>query len=251
MKMSRRLSDLLAVADGIAQDIREQVARPTTVEDRPKSRQIKKEGLAFIFRRAFGYPPAEYVLQLVAKTCQELDLRRLDALERILILPEWREKAKRAFKETAKEALEDEAIFEMAPVVWKRGVGAAESIAREKAVELVASIQSHRRNLLSEFPETYGKFVRSLKPVYKDDLGDFPFRIHQYAEALGVLRECEICQEPLVDESEFEEAVLYHYSVKDESGRVRHAVASEADSGEVVGSALLCPYHANVLTRDE
>lgn len=250
-KMSRRLSDLLAVADGIAQDIREQVSRPTTVEDRPKSRQISKEGLAFIFKRAFGYPPADYVLQLVAMTCQELSLNRMDALERILTQPEWREIAKRVFKETANEALEDEALFEMAPIVWKRGISAVEAIAKERAVELVASTRAHQRDLLSDFPRTYGEFVESLQPVYKDDLGDFPFRIHRYAEALGVLRECEICQEPLVDEDEFEEAVLEHYSIKDDSGRVRRAVASEAESGEVVGSALMCPHHANVFTKDD
>ncbi len=250
-KLSRHLSDLLAAADGIAQHIREQVSRPTTVEQRPRSRQISKEGLAFIFKRAFGHPPADYLLQLVAITCQELGLKRLDALERMLMQPELREKVERVFMETAKEPLEDEALFELAPIILKRGIGAAEEITKERALELVESTRAHQRDLLSEFPRTYREFVESLQPVYKDDLCDFPFRIHWYAEALGVLRKCEICREPLVDEDEFEEAALEHYSIKDDSGRVGRAVASEADSGEVVGSALLCPYHADVLTKDD
>ena len=98
-KLTRRLSDLLAVADDIAQDIREQVSKPREVTKRPAGVAISENGLAFIYRRAFKKSPSDYLIKLVAKKCSQLNVTRLDSFERVLMDSRIREVLKKAYEE--------------------------------------------------------------------------------------------------------------------------------------------------------
>ena len=65
------------------------------------------------------------------------------------------------------------------------------------------------------FPDTIDELIESIDGPYigKDDFTSREENIIAMAEALGTVRQCELCDEPIVDVYEFVDKAIAHYGV--------------------------------------
>jgi len=83
VRSAKRLAELLSVADQIAQDIREEITRPRRGRRAATGAPLTAASAAFVFRRAFGQDPPEYLVQSVVNEYRDSQVRA-DAIDSAL-----------------------------------------------------------------------------------------------------------------------------------------------------------------------
>jgi len=240
-KLSCRLSQLLDIADQIAQDIRDQVSEKREPSKRAGT-LVSDDTLRVLFKKAFRELPPDYLVRLVRDKCDQLNITHIKALEEAVLSEKNKKELKKAYEKNTRWNIPNELIFEAAPLIIVYGIRiAADMVGKHAKQEWFEIGQIYRREIASELPDTFDEFLEYLEPHTKDDLEDFPDRIYRLAEVFEATRECKLCGAPIVDEEIFAENAQEHYGVEDLEGKIEGAILN---SGADVGEGGLCSYHA-------
>lgn len=246
-QLSRHLSDLLKTADGLAQQIREEVSQRRSPSGAIPG-AVTKEGLALIYQRAFSEPAADYILQTALRSCEQEGLDRLDALDRLLSDKAVRQRLMNAYRRASGHPVAGYAAdvaFQFAPLAVTRGISAAVAALRVRAKADDADMEGvFRREILGSLPMVFEDFMEAFRAVEKDD--DPASDIRMYAAAFGCHSSCGGCGTLLVDEYDFAAAIQRHYAVDDREDEILAAIwGSGVETG--VGSCSSC---SNALGKD-
>jgi putative GTP pyrophosphokinase len=253
-KLSKRLSDLLFVADQISQDIREQASQPRKISKRFKRGEISEDALAFIFRRTFNVAPPEYFVKYALKETTSLGIYRLDTVERILNNIVFKRQIRKEYKKLIGLRLDNEGLFLLALFAAVYGNDAAIEESKKRARQEFDEIDAvYKSELRSELPETLNEFISYLSPHTKDDFADFPDRIYRLAKIFEAVRYCSICGSSIVDEGAFAEGALEIYNDSKNEGAIDKIRSIVCDSGVDTGDledSTICSYHGYVLSKN-
>jgi putative GTP pyrophosphokinase len=240
-KLSYRLSQLLDVADQIAQDIREQVSEKRE-PSRLTGKLVNADTLRVLFKKAFRELPPDYLVRLVKDKCDELSITHIKPLEEALLSEKNKKQLQKAYARGTGWNIPNELIFEASPLIAACGIKIAMDAVYKLGTQEWSEIdQIYRREIMSELPDTFEEFLDYLEPHTKDELEEFPDRIYQLAEVFDALKECSLCGAPIIDEEIFAENAQEHYGVEDLEGKIESAILN---SGADVGEGSLCSYHA-------
>ena len=243
MKLSKRLADLLAVADQIAQDLREQVSLPREApKARPKkAKKVSLDGVAFVYRRALRKDPSDHEVRRLARACLDFGVR-LDALERKALSGTFLQQLRTAYREAAGWDTDDEALFDLVPQALAQGDKAALRLARERGREEKDDVERlWRFEVRAMLPETLDGFLEELPSMAEGEL-------QNAADYVGALSECSWCRHGLIDEYAFTEGILEHYRVE---GRDEEVLQALWDSGVETAEGGLCSSCAHALARND
>jgi len=240
-RLSYRLSQLLDVADLIAQDIREQVSEKREPSKRT-GRLVNEDTLRILFKKAFRELPPDYLVRLVKDKCDELSITHIKPLEEVLLSEKNKKQLQKAYARGTRWNIPNELIFEASPLIATYGIKIAmDAVYKSGKQEWSEIDQIYRREIMSELPDTFEEFLEYLEPHTKDDLEDFPDRIYRLAEVFTAVNECSLCGAPIVDEEIFAENAQEHYGVEDLEGKIESAILNSAAD---VGEGGFCSYHA-------
>jgi ppGpp synthetase/RelA/SpoT-type nucleotidyltranferase len=148
-KRMRELSDTLAEADAIAEEIRKQVSAPRVGERPEPDAQLNASALAFIFHRAFGEDAPDYLIESALDRIGKEKIRA-DALDEILNDQSFRSETEAAYEKESQSRWppDPDAIFEWALCGLLRGKEAAISLACQEGKERRDEIEAERQSML-------------------------------------------------------------------------------------------------------
>jgi len=240
-KLSYRLSELLCVADQIAQDIRNEISskkEPLKHGDK----KINEDSLGLLYKKTFKVLPPDYLTRLVRNKCEELGIINIRRLEEALS-SKHRRRLRNAYAKATGWNIYDDLIFGVSPLIATCGIKiAVDAVTKHGTREWEDADRIYKNEIMSELPETFQGFLDYLEPHTKDDLCDFPDRIYRVAEIFDATKGCFICGAPIVDEELFSQNAQEHYGVEDMEGQIESIVLH---SGVDVGDGSLCSYHAD------
>jgi len=240
-KISYRLSQLLDVADQIAQDIREQVSEKKEPLKRT-GRLVNEDTLRILFKKAFRELPPDYLVRLVKDKCDELGITHIKPLEEALLSAKNKKQLERVYEKSTGWNIPNELIFEVSPSIVAYGLKiVTDAVSKRGKQEWFEIDQIYRGEIASELPNTFEEFLEYLEPHTKDDCEDFPDRIYRLAEVFNAMEECSLCGAPIVDEEIFAENAQEHYGVQNLEGKIESVILNSGVNVDVGG---LCPYHA-------
>ena len=248
---AKDLAELLAAADSIASSIRTRVMEERAPpKHRPKFNRVTEGGLAFVFRDTFGRSPPDYVVKQALNLCNELVIKTLVRLPRILRRDEFRRKAEEAYRAIMPGPVSIDKIF-------------------------LASLYAVAKNDSKRSPKLPRRAARMARDRSVREAGDAPIiashdrrddgpaggpsaegNIEGWAEALEAKKECGVCSTSIVDASDFAEAALSHYRVPDDEAddirnRINAAIRNSAVDSGGWGDGSLCAYHNEQMAKDD
>lgn len=240
-KLSYRLSQLLNVADQIAQDLRDQVSEKKEPSKRT-GRLVNEDTLRILFKKAFRELPPDYLVRLVKDKCDELSITHIKPLEEALLSVKNKKQLEKVYEKSTEWNIPNELIFEVSPLIVAYGLKiATDAVSKRGKQEWFEIDQIYRGEIASELPDTFEEFLEYLEPHIKDDYEDFPDRIYRLAEVFNAVKECSLCGAPIVDEEIFAENAQEHYGVQNLEGKIKSVILNSGVNVDVGG---LCPYHA-------
>lgn len=251
LKSSQRLSSMLAVADDIAQDNREDVSQPLVGVDDSSDDEITPEALALIFRRAFERDPEDYLARAGVRACLQAGCSRLDTLDKVLQDASLRTSMETAYEEASGWPLDEESLFLLAPEVAMDAAKASE-IARKRGLEDRNEIEAQARTeVLSELPETLDELVEEITAAMSGE-SYWEGLAYEVAREFGALNHC-FCSASIIDPEAFAEGALEHYGLDggDYHGELEAALGSSGFEIGTMDSSHTCAYHAYVLSKDD
>lgn len=252
--LSKRLSDLLAVADDIAQDIRDQVSSPANISqaDRKSEKgEVNRFNLNFIFKSRYGQDIPEYLVSQAINKCNELGLYRLDGLDSLLSEKDFLDALNEIHNKFFQENIPEETIFLLALTAATRGreVAIKEGINQFRA-EYEEITEIAKREACS-LPDTIEELVEEFKPKTKDDWIGIPSFVEGLARRFEAVGECLICGTPIVKEEDLVEEILEYYGKDDQ--KLRDLLTSEIlNCGVETGgfkNSRLCSYHDEITSK--
>ena len=250
VKLGERLAALFAVADGIAQDIREEVSRPLVGAENLGD-DLTPEGIAFIYQRAFAHSPQDYVIRLALEKCSESGCRRLDLLDRILRSPADRQRIAERYQSDAGWPMDDDTWLSLAIDVAVASVDSAATIAEARGRAERDEIEaSARRDLDYQMPSSLDEFKQIFVGDNKGciEAGE----IYDAAATLGAIAHCDLCGAPIVAVDAMVEEVLDYYDIDEDVDGELDALISNC--GVEVGDwdrKGLCSYHGYMVSKDD
>lgn len=247
-KLSIRLSDLMNVADKIAQDIREQVSQKREPQ-KSRGRLLNNDTLRRTYKKVFNDLPPDYLVLYVKNKCENLGITNIKPLETALLSERNRKRLQKAYRDTSGWEISNELLFEMAPLITVYGINIAVDAVKKRAkIEWEDVERVYRSEIESERPETYEEFLEYMEPHDKDDFEDFPDRVYRIAEIFKVLDSCSICSAPIVDPVALQEGVEEFYEIEDTDGKIQTAIIK---AGADPGENGLCSYHNYVVSKED
>lgn len=246
------LSEQLARADGLADKVRTNIARPRRGR-RPQSGQpLTAPALAFLFRSRFSKEAPDYLVQSLLREAEGRRLRS-DGLEVVLRDDTFLDNLEKAYASACGWTAEPEQLFRWAVLSLFLGTDGAvrrarsEGTAEYKEIEVFA-----RREILSEVPKV-DDILNALENAQKDE--DPGFSLELWANALGASNACAFCGTTIIDPDAFGDAAVRHYKLrgkKAESVRDRLAEAARSTAVETGSwsSSTVCSYCDHVLGKD-
>jgi hypothetical protein len=252
-RLFRRLAALLKVTDEIAQDLREEVSRPRLLTGEPATAEVEPDSLTFIYQRAFGEAPPEYVLQIVANRCREVGATRLDALDRKLADARFLDALRKAYGEEHGLELFDQELFELIPTAVAFGHQAAIDLAKQRAhmnwEELDAQ---YRRELEAEWlPDTYDEFMDELKSYNPRDPDAVPQRVHNLARFFDATSNCIVCGATIVKTDFLAEQIAAHYNLEDKTDEIEPELFDSGIETGYQGDSTYCNHCGYMLNKDD
>jgi ppGpp synthetase/RelA/SpoT-type nucleotidyltranferase len=245
LKQFEAMSDTLADADKIAEDVRREISRPVTGKSPAVDASISESSLAFIYQRAFKEEPPVYLVDWMLQKIADAKVR-VDALDAILQDRQFAEECQAEYQLAAKWAADPSRQLEWAIDYLLRGRDSALTLAR-----------THGQKDWDEIDAQYRSEVRSTVPgtwdQFQEEMNDGGIDFLDLAQYFGTAREC-ICGEDMIEFDDFIEAVFDHYGLR---GDERHQgyddllQALNASGVEDADGADLCSYHLHQLNKDD
>ena len=245
LKQFEAMSDTLADADKIAEDVRREISRPVTGKSPAVDASISESSLAFIYQRAFKEEPPVYLVDWMLQKIADAKVR-VDALDAILQDRQFAEECQAEYQQAAKWAADPSRQLEWAIDYLLRGRDSALTLAR-----------THGQKDWDEIDAQYRSEVRSAVPgtwdQFQEEMNDGGIDFLDLAQYFGTAREC-ICGEDMIEFDDFIEAVFDHYGLR---GDERHQgyddllQALNASGVEDADGADLCSYHLHQLNKDD
>jgi putative GTP pyrophosphokinase len=254
VRSAKRLAELLSVADQIAQDIREEITRPRRGRRAAKGAPLTEASAAFVFRRAFGQDPPEYVVRSVVREYGTSQVRA-DAIDSALQDKALLARFAKAYKKHFDWEPDSAQLFRWAVAAAARGTDAAKRLAERQGREDWAEVDAiGRREILSDLPDTWEGLAASIEHHDKDE--DPCYDILRWAGVLGGLNHCYICGTEIVDTDELVEALLDHYKLRgkradDAREKLRNVIFNSGVESGGWSNSSICNYHENVLSKDD
>ena len=250
-KLTRRLSDLLAVADDISQDIREQVSKPREVTKRPAGVTVSENGLAFVYYRAFKNHPSDHFVKFIIKRCIDLNVTRLDKFERELMNRKNHKVLKEVYEKQITWEMEEDRVFEWIPYVVAKGMDFAKKVVRREAKREWDEIEAfYRSELMSELPDTFDEFINRLEGSNKDDFIEAPGWVTRIGTLFKATDHCAMCGTVIVDAGAFTDGALEHYNVDENRDTFDHVYSLVLHSGAEVSDGILCDHCDLAMSKD-
>jgi putative GTP pyrophosphokinase len=248
--LAQRLAEILKVADDIASDIRKAVSLPL-VGVRSEDDELAPEGIAFIYQRAFGRQPPDYLVRSLLRLCEEKHCYRLDVLDRIVLDPEIRQHVAQSYESAAGWELDDGTWMSLAIDVAVSGEASAMEEAQKLGSLERAEIDAvGARDLEIDLPGTLDEFMESFGPD-RDNISDSS-PIYDAAARFDCIDRCSICSAPIVRVDCLVEQILDYYHIdEDVDGELEASlVTSDIEMGDW-NNRSLCSYHGYVLSKDD
>jgi hypothetical protein len=254
LRGAKRLAELLSVADQIAQDLREEITRPRRGRHSAKGAPLTAASAAFVFRRAFGNDPPDYLIQLVLREHGSSPVRA-DAIDAALQDKSLLARLAAAYKKHFDWNPDPTRLFRWAVEAAIRGIDAAKRLAEKEGKEDWAEVDAIARSeLLSDLPSTSEAALESIQYPDKDE--DIGHDILRWADALDALNECYICGTDIVDAEALADALVRRYKLRGQKAEDAREELEQAirNSGVEVGgwrSSSICAYHDYQLSKDD
>ena len=249
---SKQLSELLAEADRVAEEIRREVAKPRRGRAPREGESLDDSALAYLYEAAFGSEPPEYALRLVAEDLAPAHVRA-DGLDALLRDQNLRGKVESAYHEHARWDPDSAKLFRWMVRAAVEGPDAAVETAREDGreewLEIVAIAQ---REVGADLPESWEGLVGEMTPHSKHD--DPEAYVLHLAHSFDSVSTCG-CGTTIV-QADLLKNLVEHYGL---AGQVAEKAFDEIEqtiisTGVETGSldsSEVCTYCGYVLGKDE
>ena len=256
MTLSKRLSELLAIADNIAQDIRDQVSSPAIIslaDKRGRKGEANRFTLGFIFKSKNNKDIPEYLVGQAINKCSEYELYRLDGLDGILSDREFIELLNAEHEKFFPGDISEEDIFLFAITAAAKGKEVAIKEAVKQFQQEYDEVVQIAKREEYPLPESLEELIEELSPKTKDDLIEQPLLVGQLARRFGVISECIICGTAIIDIEHLVEEIFVHYE-KDDQKLQDNLTKILTNSGVETGgfeNASLCAYHDEITGKQD
>ncbi len=250
----KRLSEMLQVADNMADDIRVEISQPQKGKDPRVKGGIDPSTIAFLFNQKFGEDPPVYLVNAIAQEFEGASIR-FDTLKTALSDTKLADKLQSTYEKIFGYEASPEQIFRWIVEAVLKGKTVAVKLARAEArSDFEETDTIYRRHVLDELPSNWRDLANMLEHPGKDD--DYSHDILQWARVLDGLGECGICGTEIVDPDALASALVDHYKLSGTTAEKAQEAFSSAisNSGVEVGdwdSSGLCSYHGEVMRRDD
>jgi ppGpp synthetase/RelA/SpoT-type nucleotidyltranferase len=241
----RELAETLARADVVAEEIRVQVTKPRKGEKPAADAPLTAPAIAFIFNRAFGGDPPDYLVEATLQKTGEKKVRA-DALDALLQDKTFREKLDAAYLEQTKWSPYPARIFECAVHAALNGTASGIALARKQGKADWAEIDAQFKSEISyAVPETWAELKRRLENRQAE--------IGTIAEYFDATDTC-ACTAEIVEFDSLVSSVIEHYGLEDkeasEASDLLIAAMDRAGMDDSEGTGL-CSYCYHVLNKDD
>lgn len=245
LEKTRELAETLAKADAVAEEIRVQVTKPRKGQKPEADAPLMAPAIAFIFNRAFGEDPPDY---LVEATLQQIGDKkvRADTLDALLQDKLFREKLDAAYNEQTKWSPYPTNTFECAVHAALNGTASAIALARKQGKADWAEIDAQYKSEISyAVPESWAELKRRLENGQAE--------IGTIAEYFDATDTC-ACTAEIVEFDSLVSSVIDHYGLTDKEASeasdllIRAMDRAGLDDSEGTG---LCSYCHHVLNKDD
>jgi ppGpp synthetase/RelA/SpoT-type nucleotidyltranferase len=250
LRRLERLSEQLAGADGKADIIRNEMAKPRSGRKPAKGAKLNPQSVAFLYRRAFNEDPPAYLVDLALNEFSDAEFRT-DALDQVLSDQHLVGRLKAAYQSYMPYPPSSEELFTWVVRSLAQTPTAALRQARLAGKQAWEEVdQIYRREALRELPDTIDELLTSLEST------DGEASIESLADAMRATSKCSICGATITNAESLAEAVVDHYDLKDpEATEVSERIeAAVRDSGVEVGDwddPSLCAYHGHQVSKDD
>lgn len=254
LTLSRRLSELLATADNIAQDIRDQVSSSAIIsqaDKKGKEDEVSRFNLSFIFKSKNNKDIPEYLVGQAINKCREYGLYRLDGLDDILSDGKFGESLNAEHKKFFPIDISEEDIFLFAITAAAKGKDVAIKEAAGRFQREYDEVIAIAKNEEYSMPESMEKLIEELSPKTKDDLIDQHLLVGRLARRFGATHECIICGTAIVDVEDLVEEISTYYEKDDQKFQDKLAKIISNSGVETGGfdNSSLCAYHEEIMNR--
>lgn len=245
LKRMTELSDTLARADAVAEEIRVEVSKPRKGERPEPGGPITASAISFIFHRAFSTDPPDY---LVESTLEQIGKQsvRADALDAYMQDAVLRERLEAAYIEHTKWDPWPELIFGWVVQATLGGKRSAIALAHKDGKEDWNEIEVQAKSEMSHaVPETWADLKEELENGHAD--------LETLTDYFGAKEFC-YCGEPIYQFETLIDGIIHHYRLKgekvDEASELIQKALSETDMEDADGYSL-CSYCTYVMNKDD
>lgn len=246
------LSRLLAAAEEIASNIRARARQLTEPpEEQPRLDRVSAEGLAYIFKDAFGRAPPSYSVNMALNICNEMGIGTLERLSEILKRQKFRSRLGEEYSARFPAPIDSETIMLAALHALAGDDHAAVRYVRAEAQREFDEIDNiARREMLSALPATVEDLIEELG----DSRGETD--IGFLAEALGATHACSYCSATIVSAYGFAEGAMHHYELSEDEAdlvweRIEKAIYNSGIDTGSLGGSTACSYCTALLSKDD
>jgi len=241
----RELAETLARADAVAEQIRQQVTKPRKGEKPAADSPLTPSAMAFIYNRAFGEEPPDYLVEATLKRIGDKKIRA-DALDVLLQDKVFLEKLHEAYLEHTKWSPYPALVFECAIHATLNGTASAVALARKRGKADWAEIDAQFKSEISyAVPDAWAELKRQLE--------DREAAIGTIAEYFDAVDTC-ACGVEIVEFDSLVSSVIEHYGLDDmeasEASELLIAAMDRAGLDDSEGTGL-CSYCYHVLNKDD
>lgn len=244
-KRMTELADTLARADAVAEEIRMEVSKPRKGEKPEPGEPLTAPAIAFIFNRAFGYEPPDY---LVESTIEEVGKRsiRADALDALVQNAGLRATLEEAYTDHTKWGPWPEKTFGWVVQAALGGTRSAVALAHREGKEDWSEIETQAKSEMSHaVPETWA--------ALKEELENRDADLETLMDYFGAKESC-VCGEPIYQFETLIGGITDHYRLKgekaDEASELINKALIQSDFEDADGYSL-CSYCQYVMNKDD
>jgi putative GTP pyrophosphokinase len=246
VKRTADLAEALSRADAVAEDIRREVSKPRKGEEPQPGGPLTAEAIAFIFHRAFGYAPPDYLVESAAEQIGERTIRA-DALDALLQDRDFRGRVTNAYLEHTKWEPWPERIFQWAVQAAVSGSKSAVVLARREGKRDWGEVDRQYKSEISyAVPETWAEL--------KGELEAGAAELETIADYFDAKGSCSCCGGEIFHFESLTESIVTHYGLRSHEGEQASEVVSQAlgrtDMDDAEGGSL-CSHCWYVMNKYE
>lgn len=249
-RLGIRLSELLDVADRLAEDIRHEVARPRKGR-KPSGARLNRSSIAFLYERAFGEPAPDYVVEQVVREFNEITVRS-DGIDARLADNTLKSRLVSAYRQYARWDPSNGDLFRWTIQRAVAGIDAAMKDARDEGQAAWDEVDAiGRSELLGSLPEQWKEFADAEPAKDEDPLAD----VFSAAEAFGATTTC-TCGTEIILADRLAQELVDHYKLTGQEAEEAYAKFEEriwnsgVETGGLYGSST-CSSCRAAISKDD